>query len=248
MTLLFNLINKLQGKFYFYLSRAIYCSEERFLNKIYKIYILNNRRTKKILQTIIDSEKKQVKRERSLPSEECFQQNGWWKMMFLRYGLAIFYSFNKTVLDTCSGLGWGAYMVDAVAKIIHCIELDRDSICFSKKTWPSKNAQYINGTVLHMPFKDSTFNVALAMETIEHFNPKDQRQYLKELYRVLKKRGLLLGSSSFPETAKLAKIISRKNPYHLHVCTEQEIEMLLIRTGFKKAKVFQNRLFFMAKK
>ena len=230
------------------LNMRIFYREESFFNVIYETYIKNNKRVDHILNLKINNLIKDLIRGRALPSEERFQKNGWWKKMLLRYGLAMHFSKGKDVLETCSGLGWGAYLLDDVAKSVTCIDIDNKPINLSKILWNTNKIEYINASVLRIPVKNNKYDVITAMESIEHFKLEDIKIYLTEMYRVLKSGGLLVGSSSFPDTREEANTLCSKNKYHYHICTRQEIKDLLREQGFKNIKVFQNRLFFYGKK
>ena len=54
------------------------------------------------------------------------------------------------------------------------------------------------GNVLQMPFRDESFNNIHCADLIEHFDIAQATTLLRELYRVLKKNGLLLISSPMP--------------------------------------------------
>ena len=229
-------------------NRIKILKENIFLNNVYRKYINNNTRVERILKLKIDDSLKELIGERDLPANEKFQENAWYQKMLLRYGLAMHYSKGKNVLETCSGLGWGAYLLDGVARSITCVEIDRKSINLSKQLWKTDKTEYINDSVLKIPTEDNKYDIVTAMESIEHFKIEDIKTYLGEMYRVLKPRGFLIGSSAFPNTREEADTLCSKNKYHLHVCTRQEIRKLLRKQGFKKIKIFQNRLFFVAKK
>lgn len=243
-----NKLNKLVCKLHAALKRAISYKEEHFLNAIFKNYIENNSRTDRILNLKVYDLPEDVIGERDLPSNERFQKNGWWEKMLLRYGLAMYFSKEKKILETCSGVGWGAYLLDAMAKDVTCIEMDKHSISLSKQLWETDKTEYINGSVLKIPAKDNKYDVVTAMESIEHFKVEDIKMYLSEVHRVLRPGGFLIGSSAFPDTVEEANVLCSKNEYHLHICTKQELKELLRGHGFKKIKVFQNRLFFIARK
>lgn len=243
-----NIISKLFKKLYIILESFTLYREEHFLNKIYKIYIKNNDRGDEILKLKLDNSIKDLMEERSLPSDEQFQKSGWWKYMLLRYGLAMHFVKGKDVLETCSGLGWGAYLLDGVGRSVTCIELNRESINLSKKLWKGNRTSYIEGSVLKIPISDNKYDVVTAMESIEHFKLEDIKIYLSEIWRVLKTEGILIGSSPFADTKEEADVLCSTNKYHLHICTTSEIKGLLREQGFKKIKVFHNKLFFMARK
>lgn len=57
------------------------------------------------------------------------------------------------------------------------------------------------GDVRHIPFKNGYFNYVLCLDLIEHLNIGDQENALKEIYRVLDKRGVLI--ISIPNLAHL---------------------------------------------
>lgn len=164
---------------------------------------------------------------RSVPSHPPFVESGWSEHMILRYLLAMEYGHGKRVLDTCSGLGWGAYMVDAVAAEVVAVELDRPSILLAQSTWENSSVEFIEGNVLSIPLSPATFDVVLCMEAIEHFTPTDAEQYVRELARLCKPGGYLVGSSAFPKKAGRAARLCAQNPHHLHVFTRLEITEML---------------------
>lgn len=221
--------------------------EEAFLENIYQTYIKNNKRTDDILTLKINDSYTDLLGERDFPSKERFP-TGWWKKMLLRYGLAMHFSKRKNVLETCSGLGWGAYLLDDVAESVTCIDIDKKSINLSKQLWKTNRTAYLCGSVLDIPIQNNTYNVVTTMEGIEHFDLDDIKIYLGEMYRILKPGGFLIGSSAFPNTRKEAYLLCKKNKFHLYICTKKEIEYLLREKKFKKIKIFQNRLFFLARK
>ncbi|MDH3973175.1 MAG: methyltransferase domain-containing protein [Deltaproteobacteria bacterium] len=185
---------------------------------------------------------------RSLPSNERYVKTGWYELMLLRYGLAMSYGGGKDILDTCSGLGWGAFLMEGVCRSLTCIELDWESIKFSNAVWPCKHVNIVNGSVLEMPFSGDFFHLVTAMESIEHFCVDDIKIYLNELYRVLKPGGMLVGSSYFTDTEDDAEKVCSKNKFHLHICTRAEIERLLTEAGFNNIRIYNNKLFLTARK
>lgn len=168
--------------------------------------------------------------------------------MFLRYALAMHYGRGKTVLESCCGIGWGAYLLDSVARRLVAVDLDAPSLDIAKNVWPGQRAQYARATVLDLPFADRTFEMVTAIESIEHFSPVDLNRYLGEIARVLKPGGMLVGSSSFPETPGEAEALCAQNPHHLHIATRPEMIDRLGELGFTKIRIFGNRLFFTARK
>lgn len=231
----------------FFLKR-LKIREEKYLEKIYDLFISDNERVNYILAGKFPAVPGEEADERGLPDKKRYAHNDWWKTMLLRYGLASHYAKGKKVLDTCSGLGWGIYIVDEVAKAAAGIEIDTDAIKFSKKNWPVNHAGFINGSVRTLPVKDSVYDVALAFESIEHFELMSIKTYLNEIFRVLKPGGYVIGSSAFPDTREEADKICARNKHHLYICCKDEFEAILRAIGFTRIKIFRNRLFFTAYK
>jgi ubiquinone/menaquinone biosynthesis C-methylase UbiE len=185
--------------------------------------------------------------ERALPGNQEFRQNGWYKVMLIRYALGMYYSRGKCVLDSCCGMGWGSYLLDSVAECVIALDIQLPVVRLARSLWPTQRTEYIQGSVLDLSLQSNSVDTALAMESIEHFRLNDIHLYLDELYRVLKPRGVLIGSSSFPETKNQAMALCARNPYHLHIFTRDEFDRLL-RSRFRKHYIYQNALFFWARK
>ena len=152
------------------------------------------------------------------------------------------------MLDTCSGLGWGIYIVDRAAKAAAGVEIDKEAVTFANETWPVDRTGFINGSVLALPVKDSVYDVVLAFESIEHFERPGIETYVTEIFRVLKPGGYVVGSSAFPDTREEADRICARNRHHLYICCKDEFQAILRATGFNRIKIFRNRLFFTAQK
>lgn len=233
------------------ISKLKYKIEQKYLDLLFLIYIRRRGLDFKILKyNKYNLPDKDViaEEERALPGNPEFLENGWSYMMFKRYALAMKFCSGKKVLESCSGLGWGAFLLDDVSESLNCIEIDRNAIYVSKKMWSYRRTDFINADALKLPFKNNSYDVVTAMETIEHFSVDDIRIYLKEINRVLKKDGVLVGSSSFPNTVEEASAICSNNKFHLHICTKQELIKLLLDCGFEHTKIYKNNLFFIAVK
>lgn len=204
-------------------------------------YILNFNSDNPIFKGVL------TKDERALPGDEEFQKNGWYEVMLTRYALGASYSKGKCVLDTCSGLGWGSYLLDSVAQCVIALDVDGPTVKLARSLWPTQRTEFIQGSVLDLSLASNCIDIALAMESIEHFELAHVHRYLDELYRVLKRGGMLIGSSSFPETRDQAMALCARNPYHLHIFTRSEFDELL-GDLFRRHYIYRNALFFWAVK
>lgn len=222
--------------------------EKALLFAVFHKYIRQNIRVADILSTDLTEILIPLAKVRDWPGNPIFQASGWSKNMLLRYALAMHYGRGKVVLDSCSGIGWGSFLLDSVARKVVAVELDESSQNIAKKLWPGQHIEHLRATVLDLPFPEKTFDLVTAMESIEHFSPADITRYLSEITRVLKPGGMLIGSSIFPEDRSDAVAICSRNPHHLHIATRQEMIDRLDGNGFEKTRIFKNRLFFTARK
>lgn len=225
--------------------------EEAFLTELYNRLMANptsRRRVDYILAVNEnDSQIPMQGNHRALPGRSEFRESGWAKMMLTRYALGMHYSKGKLVLDSCSGLGWGAYLVDSVARRVIAVDVDRATVECARSLWPSHVTDHVQASVLSLCLESASVDVALAMESIEHFELPDIHVYLDELRRVLTTGGMLVGSSAFPETREEAQALCARNVHHLHICTKSEL-MEMLHRRFRRYHVCHNRLFFWAEK
>jgi ubiquinone/menaquinone biosynthesis C-methylase UbiE len=151
--------------------------------------------------------------------------------MLSRYLLAMNHAEGRRVLDSCSGLGWGSYLVAGAAAEVVGIDRDSAAVAFCRRHWKSGNLKFLEGSVLELPFEDDSFDIVMCMEAIEHFSVSDGRRYLSELGRVCRPGGMLLGSSAFPRDRAAADQLCSKNEHHLHVYTRSEMRAALKHFG-----------------
>ncbi len=184
---------------------------------------------KKILRYNSNNVKILSKQERSFPGNEDFYNSGYYKTMLKRYLFAgELFCQSKTILDACCGLGWGTQIIDQYAKNIVAFDIDKQSISFCKKTWNTHHTTFKLADALNLSnIPDNSFDVALGMETIEHFSKENGENHIKILSSKLQKNGYLIGTSSFPLDEKQAENLCKTNEYHLHIFTYNEIVSIL---------------------
>lgn len=185
--------------------------------------------------------------ERSFPTLSDFKKDGWFRFMYQRYLMALRYTKEKTVLDSCCGLGWGSFLIAMNSKLVIGVDSDLPSIQFARDVWKSSNLNFIQKDIYDF-FKTNkiSFDVILAMETLEHFTKDDGIRYLQGIVASLNSNGIFIGSSSFAETREQAEMQCTENPNHLYIYTEKEIKELL-NNYFENVKIY-SRLFFLASK
>lgn len=166
--------------------------------------------------------------------------------MLKRYFFAgSFFCNRKNVLDTCCGLGWGTYIISHFAKSVTAFDIEPDVINYCRRTWPNQNIRWLVGDALKTSFINY-FDIALGMETIEHFSKDDAKKYISEISKHLGENGIFIGTSSFPRTRMEADELCTKNPYHLYIHTESEMSDLL-QQYFTEHKIISNWMFIAIK-
>lgn len=182
----------------------------------------------------------------------------WDKKISEGYGKILSSPIYKDKIDTVAGFLKGlegklldigvGYGVLEGAIIKKSPKLELFGIDISKKAINQVKAladgQFITATATNLPFKVSFFDYVAILDVLEHFWIKDIKKILKETYRVLKGRGMLIVSVPLNESAR-DKFANK----HLTSFTELSISRLLKINGFaiEKSKLlfaFRNAYFF----
>lgn len=215
---------------------------------INNIYSKEAKKNKKLIETILKYKNTDIdffdKDERAFPADPYFYDSGYYHIMLKRYFFAgSFFCLQKRVLDSCSGLGWGTYILSSYAKTVTAFDIEEKAILFCKKTWMADNIEWIKGDALNVSFySGEKFDIVTSFETIEHFSMINAEEYVNSMSQQLKKGGFFIGTSCFPNTAIEAEIIKKQNPCHLHIFTIDEISKLLSKY-FSEHKVIDNWFF-----
>jgi ubiquinone/menaquinone biosynthesis C-methylase UbiE len=145
-----------------------------------------------------------------------------------RYIFAASLARGKTVLDVASGTGYGlAYMVGEGAAWGVGVDLCPEAINYAQERFTSNGrACFICADALRMPFSDSSFDVVVSFETIEHI--RKYARFLAECRRVLKESGLFVCST--PNRRVFSPNLPRPiNPFHVKEFWADEFYRLLSR-------------------
>lgn len=95
----------------------------------------------------------------------------------------------------------------------------------------------IVGSATNMPYDDETFDCVLGLSIIEHLSERDGRKFTQEIYRVLRKNGIVFLLT--PNFASPLRIIHGKNwygfsdPTHVFFYTPWSLKRLLEKESFK---------------
>jgi 2-polyprenyl-3-methyl-5-hydroxy-6-metoxy-1,4-benzoquinol methylase len=186
--------------------------------------------------------------ERAWPGESRYSSTGYSRMMLGRYAFAgAHFCKGAAVLDICSGLGWGSYLVSHFARHVTAFDQDGPVVDQCRCLWPRENISWLTGDALDPAFLGgASFDTVLAMEVIEHFARLDGEAFVRSAAELTRPGGIFIGTSSFPETRQEANVIRQTNPFHLCILTRAEMLDLLQRY-FGRAVVVGGWMFIAVK-
>jgi len=110
-----------------------------------------------------------------------------------RYIFALIFLRDKTVVDIGCGARKGPFIVSKTSKEVVGLDVSTEAVVYSAKAWPEKNIKYVASDAQKLAFKNNLFDAALSFEVIEHID--NYSEYLKEVFRVLKKDGIFIVST-----------------------------------------------------
>lgn len=161
-----------------------------------------------------------------------------------RYLFASYYVKDNKVLDIACGVGYGSsVLMTGGASQYLGVDISEESIEYAKQEYGGENRTFIVADICHFKSTDS-YDVIVCFETIEHVSC--YRSALVNLYAMLNKNGVLIISSpNRIVTSPTALHINDKpaNKFHTQEFTPNELENLLIETGFhvNKTEIFGQR-------
>ncbi len=146
-----------------------------------------------------------------------------------RYNYVKPYIKNKIILDIGCGTGYGTNFLSKYASKILGVDISENAIKFCQSIYSGKNLNFIHIDDIYLPFNESTFDVCISFEVIEHIDPKRVDYWLSEIKRILKKDGIFICSTP-NKNIRLLPFQKPINPYHLKEYDYKEFEKILQRT------------------
>ena len=142
-----------------------------------------------------------------------------------RYYFAQTYVKGKRVLDAACGTGYGTRLLAQVADHVTGIDISPTAINHARKKYPVIALDFIEGDVLSLPFPDSSFDVVVSFETVEHI--KEYQIFIRECRRVLTPNGILICSTPNSKISSPDGVV--KNPFHVVEFDPVQFTDLLLR-------------------
>ena len=144
----------------------------------------------------------------------------------LRYRAVAPLATGKRVLDAACGEGYGSAILSDFAQEVVGLDLSVEVIMHARDVYGQRsNLSFTSGSVIMIPFHDSTFDMVVSFETIEHIDAKDQDLFLSEVRRVLRPDGLFIVST--PNRVNYSDRPCYNNEFHVHELAPDEFKNAL---------------------
>ncbi len=142
---------------------------------------------------------------------------------FHRYFLAREFCRGRDVLDIASGEGYGAAFIAQVAQSVVGVEISPEMVEHANRNYAKDNLRFQVGDARSVPLEDSSVDVVVSFETLEHFY--EQETFVGEVSRVLRSDGLFIVST--PERDVYSPYDSPANKFHKREISRSELLELL---------------------
>lgn len=143
-----------------------------------------------------------------------------------RYSFARAFVAGLRVLDVACGEGYGSALLADTAAHVTGVDIDARTLAHARATYATRtNVTFVEGSAASLPIADSSVDVAVSFETIEHLPAADQPRMLAEFARVLRPDGVLIISS--PNRPEYSDARNHVNPFHVHELDRAELAELV---------------------
>src|SRR5262249_31619059 len=128
--------------------------------------------------------------------------------------------------DCACGEGYGSWLLAGVASAVTGVDIDAAAIAHATDRYGDRpNLCFVQGSCARLPLSDSSIDVIVSVETIEH--TAEQEAMLAEFARVLDRNGALVISS--PNKAVYPHRDDEAQHFHVRELTREELTGLLAR-------------------
>jgi ubiquinone biosynthesis O-methyltransferase len=131
-----------------------------------------------------------------------------------RYTFASRLARGKRVLDVGCGAGYGSAELAHSAASVIGIDFSADAVGFAREHYRLPNLCFVQASCAAVPHRDSTFDLVVAFEVIEHL--ANWRDFLREARRVLAPSGQFIVSTPNRLYYTESRGPEGANPFHVH--------------------------------
>ena len=175
------------------------------------------------------SEKLPFTGERYLPEVQGQIASEHWHRYFIAGTLVR----DKVILDVACGEGYGSFYLAGIADSVVGVDISTEAVDYARHNYHRKNLVYKVGSCDKIPLEDSSVDVVVSFETIEHHDKHEEM--MSEIKRVLRNDGILIISS--PNKLEYSDKPNYTNPYHIKELYKEDFTELL-NNYFSKSKCF----------
>lgn len=140
---------------------------------------------------------------------------------FARYCFAEPLCAGRRVLDAGCGVGYGSQRLAGAGGTVIAVDSDAAPLRYGRSNFPG--GCFLQGDCVALPFRESSFDVVVAFEVIEHI--PGWADLIREAARVLAPDGLFLVST--PNRACYRVAGQAPNPFHVHEFEYDEFRQAL---------------------
>lgn len=157
------------------------------------------------------------------------------------YEISKNYIKNKKILDIGCWTGQFVQLALKSTNRVYGIDPGIDAIAFAKKKYPK--ATFKVGVAQQLPFNKNSFDVVTYLEVIEHLPKEFEDVSIKEIHRVLRKKGTLILSTPSNHLVSIMLDPAFFLIGHRHY-SERYVTSLLENQGFAIKKVYTTGGYF----
>ncbi len=154
-----------------------------------------------------------------------------------RYAIVLDIVAEKDVLDLACGEGYGSSLIANVARSVTGADISDEAIQHASETYKKSNLNFRQGSATTLDFPDTSFDVVVSFETIEHL--AEQAKMIAEIRRVLRPDGVLVISS--PNRPIYSEESGEHNEFHVKELDFNELDDLL-KAQFQYVQYYGQRL------
>ncbi len=152
-----------------------------------------------------------------------------------RYAFAARLARGKRVLDAGCGAGYGSAELAHVAEVVVGVDSAAEAIEFARANYRLPNLQFEQASCTALPHPDSSFDLVVAFEVIEHL--EEWREFLTQVRRVLAANGQFIVSTPNRLYYTESRGTEGVNPFHVHEFDFEEFRSEL-RSVFPYVSMF----------
>lgn len=184
-----------------------------------------------VMSTGIRQLEPRVSAERADWDDPVWRKNPWFQVVLERTYFARAFCQDARVLDAPCGCGWSSSKFAERAEYVLGVDYADEAVAVARERYRLPNLEFRQMNCLSLELDDASFDVAVSIEAIEHFNHADGCRYVAELARVLRPGGFLVGTTPSAQNCREAavRLEREKNEFHLKIFWPGELRRCLRR-------------------